>query len=86
MFAVNYSELRANMKSIMDRVSDNHETGIITRKENRNIVMMSEEMYNMLMETVYLMRSKANYDNIRESINELNEGKIHRLDPEDLPE
>ena len=86
MFTVNYSELRANMKSIMDRVSDNHETGIITRKENRNIVMMSEEMYNRLMETVYLMRSKANYDNIMESINELNEGKIHRLDPEDLPE
>ena len=86
MFAVNYTELRANMKSVLDRVTDNHETGIITRKENRNIVMMSEEMYNSLMETVYLMRSKANYDHIMESITELNEGKIHRLNLEDLPE
>ena len=42
LLAVNYTELRGNMKECMDKVSDDYETLIITRKKNRNIVMISE--------------------------------------------
>lgn len=41
MLAVNYTELRGNMKECMDKVSDDYETIIVTRKKNKNIVMMS---------------------------------------------
>lgn len=50
MIAVNYTHLRENMKSYMDDVTDNYETVIVTRKDNKNVVMMSEEGYNNLME------------------------------------
>ena len=37
MLAVNYTNLRENMKSYMDKVTDDYETMIVTRKNNRNV-------------------------------------------------
>ena len=78
MLAVNYSNLRENMKSYMDQVSDNFETVIITRKEERNIVMISETAYNNLLENAYLTENKANYDWLTESKKQFEAGKISR--------
>ena len=62
MLAVNYTNLRENLKTYMDKVTDDYETMIVTLKDNRNVVMISEESYNNLMENVYVMGNKANYD------------------------
>lgn len=48
MLAANYSTLRSNLKEYCDKVCDADETLIITRKENRNVVMMSLEKYTQL--------------------------------------
>ena len=74
MLAVNYTNLRDNMKTYMDRVTDDYETMIVTRKDNKNVVMLSEETYNNLMENVYVMGNKANYDWL-ESKAQLEKGK-----------
>ena len=81
MIAVNYTHLRENMKSYMDDVTDNYETVIVTRKDNKNVVMMSEESYNNLMENLHIMEDKANYDWLMESKEQLEEGlaKSHPL-------
>ena len=71
MLAVNYTNLRENMKSYMDRVTDDYETLIVTRKDNKNVVMLSEEAYNNLMENAYIMGNKANYDWLMESKSQL---------------
>ena len=63
------------MKSCMDRVTDDYETMIVTRKDNRNVVMLSEESYNNLIENVYVMGNKANYDWLMESKEQLEKGK-----------
>ena len=76
MIAVNYTNLRENMKSYMDKVSDDYETMIITRKNNKNIVMLSEEAYNNLIENAYIMGNKANYDWLMESKAQLERGKV----------
>lgn len=76
MIAVNYTNLRENMKSYMDKVSDDYETMIITRKNNKNIVMLSEEAYNNLIENAYIMGNKANYDWLMESKAQLERGEI----------
>ena len=55
MLAVNYTTLRDNMKTYMDKVTDDYETIIVTRKDNKNVVLLSEESYNNLMENVYVM-------------------------------
>lgn len=88
MLAVNYTTLRDNMKSYMDKVTDDYETMIITRKDNRNVVMISEESYNNLMENVYVMGNKANYDWLMESKAQFDSGKfsIHKLIEEDVDE
>lgn len=76
MLAVNYTNLRDNMKKFMDKVTDDYETMIVTRKDNKNIVMLSEESYNNLMENVYVMGSKLNYDWLMESKEQLEKGNI----------
>jgi len=75
MVAVNYTTLRENMKTYMDQVTDNYETMIITRKDNKNLVMLSEETYNNLMENIYIMGNKANYDWLMESKAQLEKGE-----------
>ena len=67
MLAVNYTNLRDNMKTYMDKVTDDCETMIVTRKDNKNVVILSEEAYNNLMENAYVMGNKANYDWLMES-------------------
>lgn len=88
MLAVNYTNLRDNMKAYMDKVTDDYETMIVTRKDNRNIVMLSEESYNNLIENVYVMGSKANYDWLMESKTQLEKGKVsaHNLIEVELDE
>lgn len=76
MLAVNYTNLRDNMKAYMDKVTDDYETIIVTRKDNKNVVMLSEETYNNLMENVYIMGNKANYDWLMESKAQLEKGMV----------
>lgn len=76
MLAVNYTNLRDNMKAYMDRVTDDYETMIVTRKDNKNVVMLSEEAYNNLIENAYIMGNKANYDWLMESKAQLERGNI----------
>lgn len=82
MLAVNYTTLRDNMKMYMDKVTDDYETMIVTRKDNKNVVMLSEEAYNNLMENIYVMGNKANYDWLMESKAQLEKGSLsaHDLD------
>ncbi len=49
MLAVNYSTIRSNLKSYCDEATDNGETIIVTRKEEKNVVILSLEKYNQLM-------------------------------------
>lgn len=60
MLAVNYTNFRENMKDYMDKATNDYETMIVTRKNNKNVVMISEETYNNLMENVYVMGNKSN--------------------------
>lgn len=84
MLAVNYTTLRENMKSCMDKVTDDYETMIVTRKNNKNVVMISEESYNNMLENLHLVGNKANYDWLMESKKQLEQGMAmkHDLDEE----
>ena len=76
MLAVNYTNLRENMKAYMDKVTEDYETVIVTRKDNRNVVILSEENYNNLMENAYLMGNKANFDWLMDSKAQLEKGAV----------
>ncbi|MGF6991325.1 antitoxin YefM [Lachnospiraceae bacterium PM6-15] len=88
MLAINYTTLRDNMKTYMDKVTDEYETMVITRKDNKNVVMLSEESYNNLVENIHVMGNKANFDWLMESKKQLDDGKIsiHELEEVDFSE
>ncbi len=48
MIAVNYSTIRENLKAYCDQVTDNNETVIVTRKDEKNVVLISLEEWNAL--------------------------------------
>ena len=86
MIAVNYTTLRENMKSCMDKVTDDYETLIVTRKDNKNVVMISEEAYNNLMENIYVVGNRANYDWLMESKAQLDQGDFSSHELIEVPE
>lgn len=49
MIAVNYSTIRNHLKEYCDKATDNGETVIVTRKSEKNVVLMSLEQYNAIM-------------------------------------
>ena len=56
MIAANYSNVRENLKSYCDKVNDENETVIITRKDNRNVVLMSQDEYNNMLENIKIVK------------------------------
>ena len=79
MIARNYSDVRNNFKSVCDTIIRDSETVIVTRKNDENIVMMSLDEYNNLIENYYIRRSEANYKWIQESKEQLEKGKTINL-------
>ncbi|EIW20404.1 MULTISPECIES: type II toxin-antitoxin system Phd/YefM family antitoxin [Pelosinus] len=75
MLAVNYSNVRENLKTYCDIANNDFETIIITRKQGGNVVMISEDEYNNLMENLYIRSNKKTYDRLLESIAQLKAGK-----------
>jgi antitoxin YefM len=56
MIAANYSNVRENLKSYCDKVNDENETVIITRKDNKNVVLMSQDEYNNMLENIKIIK------------------------------
>lgn len=76
MIAVDYKKFNENMNSFMDKVVDEQETLIVTRKGNKNVVILSEDVYNNMMENIYVLQDKTNYDWLMESVAQLEDGKF----------
>lgn len=58
----------------IDAVCENHEPVIITKKNDRSVVMLSLEDYQALEETSYLLRNPKNARRLLDSVNELDAG------------
>ena len=80
MKAVNYSELRQNLKTHMDQVFQDHEPLIITRKKNENLVLISLDDYNSLIETQYLLSTEANTEHLRRSLDQARSEELVKRD------
>ena len=78
MLAVNYSTLRNKLKDYCDEASDNNQTVIITRKNEKNIVIMSLDNYNQLMKSIRNAEYLAKLDRSMEQIKN-GFGQIHDL-------
>ncbi len=75
MIAINYTTAREHFKQYCDAAVHDSETIIVTRKQDENVVILSEAEYNNLMENLYVRSDKADYDRLLKSIEQLKRGK-----------
>ena len=52
MRTVAYSDARQHLKEICDKVSENNETVIITRRAGRDVVLLSMEKYSKFLRVI----------------------------------
>ena len=76
MEAISYTDLRQNLNAYMDRVIQNRVSLIVTRKNSENVVLISNDEYNSLIETNYLLSNGANAEHLKKSIAQHKAGKI----------
>lgn len=55
-----YTQARANLASLLDRVIDDKQVIVIKRRNNRNVALIAEEELSSLLETIYLLQSPKN--------------------------
>lgn len=73
MIAVNYSNIRKNFKSYCDKVNDENETIIVTRKNEKNIVIISLDDWNKLQKIV---RNAQYLSKIERSLSDIKNGSV----------
>jgi len=71
MIAVNYTNVRENLKTYCDQVNDNEETVIITRKDNKNVVLISQNEYNNMLENIKILKDPKYLIKLYKSIKQL---------------
>jgi antitoxin YefM len=74
MNVLTYSDTRANLKDVMDRVVEDRAPVVITRQKAEAVVMVSLADWNAMEETLHLLSSKTNAERLRAAIQELDAG------------
>ena len=80
MSHVSYTELRSKLAKYMDKVCDSRTPLHVTRQNARTVVMISEDEYEGIMETLHLLKSPANAARLLRSIEEANKGQLVERD------
>ncbi|AFD09213.1 type II toxin-antitoxin system Phd/YefM family antitoxin [Solitalea canadensis] len=83
MKVINYSDLRENLKSNLDYALEDEVT-VKRPKGKGNVVILSEENYTSIMETLHLVSTEANRKHLIESIKQVEEGKVTSISVDDL--
>lgn len=73
---VNVSDFRQNMAAYLDAVEDSRAPLFVTRTKRKAVVIISEDEYASMAETLHLLSSPVNAELLRESIAEMNAGKF----------
>ncbi|GGO61157.1 antitoxin YefM [Roseovarius pacificus] len=82
MDVMTYTDARASLKDVMDRVIHDHVEVVVTRKNREAVVMISLDEYNAIQETLHLQKSPENARRLKSSISQLDAGHGTERDPE----
>ena len=75
MNVLTYSDTRANLKDVMDRVVEDRAPVVITRQKAEAVVMVSLADWNAMEETLHLLSTPANAERLRAAVRDLDAGK-----------
>lgn len=79
MAAITASEARANLYRLIDEAATSHQPVLITGKRN-NAILVSEEDWKSIQETLYLLSIPGMRESISEGMNTPNEECDKELD------
>lgn len=71
----NFTDVRSNFKTVLDRVNDDADVAVITRRDSNPVVIMAQKHYDSMMETLYLLSSPANASHLMRSLEQLEKGE-----------
>lgn len=74
MDVLTYSDARANLKDVMDRVVEDRTQVVVTRQKAEAVVMVSLSDWNAIEETMHLLSTPVNAARLRGSIDQLEAG------------
>jgi antitoxin YefM len=72
---INYTDFRKKMKQKLDSVSDDNDVVIVSRTNNKNVVLLSMAEYNSWNETLHLIKSDKNRKRLDDAIVEMKKSK-----------
>ncbi|WP_258098371.1 type II toxin-antitoxin system Phd/YefM family antitoxin [Marinoscillum pacificum] len=75
MTEVNFSLFRDNLEDYLDKVEKENSRMRITNRSCKSSVLMSLDEYNSIMETLYLLGTRANAKRLFASIDQMNSAK-----------
>jgi len=85
MRIVTFSEARNQLKAVLDRVINDADYTVITRRDADDAVVMSLEYFNSLLETVHLLKSPANAAHLERSIAQYKQGQARERELDEQP-
>lgn len=80
MIAVNYTNVRENLKAYCDKVNDEDETVIITRKDNKNVVLISQNEYNNMLENIKILKDPKYLIELYKSLRQLENSDLKEIE------
>jgi antitoxin YefM len=71
MDVLSYSDTRARLKDVMDKVVEDRAPVVVTRRRAEAVVMVSLADWNAMEETLHLLSNPANATRLREAVRQL---------------
>ena len=71
-----YTQARANLATLCDRVTDDHEVVIIERRSSKPVALVDASELSGLMETAHLMRSPKNAQRLASALERAREETV----------
>jgi len=76
MQAILYSQARNNLREIINKACQNFEEFVITTKDKQSAVLISQEEYDSMKETLYLLSSRNNRERLLDAMEQIEDAKF----------
>lgn len=76
---VNYTNARNDLRNIIRRVNQDSDAITVTTKDNENAIILSEDDYRGMVETIYLNQSPANARHLERSLQSFENTQTHEV-------
>lgn len=83
MRAIPFNQIESHLRETLDQVCDDRDPVIITRENDRSVVVVSLDEWTSMEETTHLLKSPRNAARLLRSMGDLEQGRGLEKDLED---